>query len=326
MLEPFEPLEPAIQMALDCTAPAHHAWHAFREAFQSGEAPVEMALGLWEAHEETITAGATLFHQVLTGDAPVDLLLSSGYCHYGLVTALFVLATPKSIAMAQRLLGMSAALDFLEDSAWPLTSQDLEKTERTLDLISVIQSQIPFMWPPFLKQNGLQKLFPSEHFIHLRHLRSSFSFASFGVHPSLSADVVYALQALLPESHARYFGLSCPQAASHHCHFRCEVLGQCEDDLVYKEILKQMMDFGDFTERSYDPEALKQEFHLIISSEQYFKAIDFQICTGPFILCHFVYEILSKPLLVYLGLALTYLAPQNVEDLLISARSMATGA
>ena len=110
-------------MALDCTAPEHHGWAAFREAFQSGQASVAMAQRLWDANEKTLTEGSALFHQVLTGDAPIEMLLSSGYCHYGLVAALFVLATPNSITMAQRMLGMQAALDFLEDSAWPLTSQ-----------------------------------------------------------------------------------------------------------------------------------------------------------------------------------------------------------
>ena len=167
----------------------------------------------------------------------------------------------------------------------------------------MIESNIPWMWPPW---PSTKKLSLSAD----RLPRRSWRFAAFGVHPSLSADVVSALQAVLRgSSQVRYLGLSCPSGASHHCHFRCHVLGQCEDDLVFEQILKQMMNFEDFTPHTYDPEVLKQKLHLIISSDQFFKAIDFQICTGPFILCHFVHEILTKPLLVYLGVLLRALSP-----------------
>jgi len=67
--------------------------------------------------------------QVLIGDAAVELGIRSGHCHYGLVAALFILARHDShgnafhySAMALQMLGGSAALDFLEDSAWPFSS------------------------------------------------------------------------------------------------------------------------------------------------------------------------------------------------------------
>lgn len=68
--------------------------------------------------------------QVLTGDAPIDLMINSGHCHYGLVAALFILGRHERenketaldyLFMAMQLLGGSA-LDFLEDSAWPISS------------------------------------------------------------------------------------------------------------------------------------------------------------------------------------------------------------
>ena len=72
--------------------------------------------------------------QVLIGAASVDVATHSRHCHYGLVAALIVLArhslaAPSSssegqnfAALAMRLLGGFSALDFLEDSAWPLSA------------------------------------------------------------------------------------------------------------------------------------------------------------------------------------------------------------
>lgn len=46
-----------------------------------------------------------------------------------------------------------------------------------------------------------------------------------GAHPSLGADVAFAVQAAMGSVEHRYFGLSCPthHSAVHHCSFRCEV-------------------------------------------------------------------------------------------------------
>lgn len=68
--------------------------------------------------------------QVLTGDAPIDLMINSGHCHYGLVAALFILGRHERsqetalnyLFTAMQLLGGFSALDFLEDSAWPISS------------------------------------------------------------------------------------------------------------------------------------------------------------------------------------------------------------
>ena len=72
--------------------------------------------------------------QVLIGAAPLDLVRTARYCHYGLVAALYVLARHSLVSpqgswesqhytgLAMRFLGGSGALDFLEDSAWPLSS------------------------------------------------------------------------------------------------------------------------------------------------------------------------------------------------------------
>ena len=74
--------------------------------------------------------------EVLIGEASPELITHSRHCHYGLVVALFVLArhtmAPQLDAkisegqnyavLAMRLLGGFAALDFLEDSSWPLSS------------------------------------------------------------------------------------------------------------------------------------------------------------------------------------------------------------
>ena len=74
--------------------------------------------------------------EVLIGEASPELITHSRHCHYGLVVALFVLARhtmapqldakisegQNYAALAMRLLGGFAALDFLEDSSWPLSS------------------------------------------------------------------------------------------------------------------------------------------------------------------------------------------------------------
>lgn len=80
--------------------------------------------------------------QALIGDAPVDVVINRGHCHYGLVAALFILARhdfgsrtipengkepaqrPAALAelALQMLGGGNSALDFLEDSTWSLSS------------------------------------------------------------------------------------------------------------------------------------------------------------------------------------------------------------
>ena len=79
---------------------------------------------------------------MLIGDAPADLVIASGHCHYGSVAALFILARhdPGNAAhstMALKMLG-GAALDFLEDSAWPLSSlvPQLHRTQHTVEMFT----------------------------------------------------------------------------------------------------------------------------------------------------------------------------------------------
>ena len=55
---------------------------------------------------------------------------------------------------------------------------------------------------------------------------SRWKVAIIGAHPSLCADVAFAVQAALRgRTEHQFFGLSCPghPSASHHCSFRCEV-------------------------------------------------------------------------------------------------------
>lgn len=56
--------------------------------------------------------------------------------------------------------------------------------------------------------------------------RDRWKVAIVGAHPSLCADVAFAVQAALQgRTEHQFFGLSCPghHSASHHCSFRCEV-------------------------------------------------------------------------------------------------------
>lgn len=61
---------------------------------------------------------------------------------------------------------------------------------------------------------------------HGDHRDSRWKVAILGAHPSLCADVAFAVQAALQgRTEHQFFGLSCPghHSASHHCSFRCEV-------------------------------------------------------------------------------------------------------
>eukprot|EP00434_Breviolum_minutum_P015550 symbB.v1.2.013693.t1/scaffold971.1/size148033/21 len=144
----------------------------------------------------------------------------------------------------------------------------------------------------------------------------------------LCADVAFAVQAALQgRTEHQFFGLSCPghHSASHHCSFRCEVLGRCSNDAIFDVILGQMLNWAEFTEKSFDLNVLLEELRIIVSSDAFLPMVDLQICTGPYILCHMLQLILDTPLLVYMGLTMTYMAPSYaVEDILKSAHSIAS--
>ncbi|CAL1167539.1 unnamed protein product [Cladocopium goreaui] len=345
---------------LDCSAEEHGAWNSFRHAFQSNAAAgfsinwelQAMAQSLWNSVQgspQNFAAASALFHQVLIGDAAVELGIRSGHCHYGLVAALFILARHDShgnafhySAMALQMLGGSAALDFLEDSAWPFSSLDLtlailhqstspgdEGTIGTCPLFScanfgrvrsIIEDRIP--WSSL--SHRIQHNLPVGYEVPNR----KWKVAVVGVHPSLSADIAFAVNAALRgRTEHQYFGLSCPahHSAVHHCSFRCEVLGQCSNDAIFDVILGQMLNFADFTQKSFDQQVLTQELQAIVSSDAFLSGAELQICTGPYYLCHMLQQVLDAPMLIYMGLTMTYMAPSYaVKEMLESARSIAS--
>eukprot|EP00435_Cladocopium_sp_Y103_P011207 s4210_g2.t3 len=345
---------------LDCSAEEHGAWNSFRHAFQSNAAAgfsinwelQAMAQSLWNSVQgspQDFAAASALFHQVLIGDAPVDLAIRSGHCHYGLVAALLILARHDShgnavhySAMALQMLGGFAALDFLEDSAWPFSSLDLTS-------LAILQQSAKSpgdegKCPLFSRMANFGRVrsiiedrIPWSSLSHrIRHNLpvgyevpdGKWKVAVVGVHPSLSADIAFAVKAALRgRTEHQYFGLSCPahHSAVHHCSFRCEVLGQCSNDAIFDVILGQMLNFADFTQKSFDQQVLTQELRDIVSSNAFLKSADLQICTGPYFLCHMLQQILDAPLLIYMGLTMTYMAPSYaVKEMLDSARSIAS--
>ncbi|CAK9115635.1 unnamed protein product [Durusdinium trenchii] len=189
-------------------------------------------------------------------------------------------------------------------------------------LRSIIEANLPWT----LQFDTFHVASPAEN-VKTKPKLKSWKAAIVGAHPSLCADIAHAVdRALGGQSEHQYFGLSCPghHSASHHCTFRCEVLGQCSNDAMFDRILGQMLNWGEFTERPFDPKVLLNELRKIVSSSKFLSSADLQICTGPYVLCHMMQLILDVPLLVYLGLTLTYLAAENVEELLLSARSIAS--
>lgn len=44
-----------------------------------------------------------------------------------------------------------------------------------------------------------------------------------------------------------------------------------------------------------------QQLRVIVSSDAFLQRVNFQICTGPYFLCHMLQLILDVPLLVYMG-------------------------
>jgi len=333
--------------------------------------PVDWALqsqaeALWhsvqQAGDDLLMKASALFHQVLLGDADPSLLAMADHCHYGIVAALFVLARhclPAAIlehgvwrysllqegeveggdelcgtvtgAVALSLLGDSLALDFMEDSEWPISALDIAALDlasrfpldgkgfgfsRFSSALERATVEASVAWRPGVK-------LPSLALLEGR----AWQIAVVGAHPSLSADIAEAAtRALDNRANHRFFGLSCPghDSASHHCSFRCEVLGQCEDDLVFSHILGQMLDWDTFQERLYDPHFVAMDLHKIVEADAYLSSAELLLCTGPFVLCAMLRSLVSAPMLVYLGLALTYLATAaGLKRLLAAALSFA---
>ncbi|CAE7393356.1 unnamed protein product [Symbiodinium natans] len=370
-IDGFEGRLGAVGTMLDCSSEEHGAWNDFRRAFQINAAsgfPINwelqaMAKALWDAvrtSPDTLAAASALFHQVLIGAAAPDLVSNSRHCHYGLVAALSVLSRHSTdskdppgqpgdgpqgqvgrhyMEMALRLLGGgAAALDFLEDSQWPLSSLDIISLQMlksschdgctlghnmgSAHARAVVESLVPWTvrGEMFLATEAVEKASSSL-------LLGMWKLAVVGAHPSLCADIATALHSALDgRSEHRYFGLSCPKhhAASHHCSFRCEVLGQCENDQIFDQILSRMMNWAEFDELEYAEEVLRKELHGIVMADMFLLHADLQVCTGPYILCYMMQQVLHTPFLVYSGLALTYLASaEKLGGLLQSARSAA---
>ncbi|CAE7232852.1 unnamed protein product [Symbiodinium sp. CCMP2592] len=353
----------ALRAVLDCTSGEEHAlgaWKDFHRAFQGHAAagfPIDwelqaMATALWDAVRSTpdnLATASALFHQVLIGEASPELITHARHCHYGLVVALFVLARhamapqldakisegQNYAALAMRLLGGFAALDFLEDSSWPLSSLDIASLQ--IALRSCHPGTCGWGWghtrDAFRTRTVVERLVPwTVPATGFAEPSSSlplgmWKLAVVGAHPSLCADIASAVHsAVHGRSEHRYFGLSCPghHAASHHCSFRCEVLEQCENDLIFDRILSRMMDWTQFVEIDYDEEVLRQELRAIVELDAFLLQADLQVCTGPYVLCYMMQRVLHIPFLVYSGLALTYLASaEKLEALLQSARAAA---
>ncbi|CAE7244817.1 unnamed protein product, partial [Symbiodinium pilosum] len=359
-LERLGPTRPMAAMAavLDCSSDEHGAWNAFRRAFQSnaasgfmidwklqadlislgvsGEVVFEkaevlqtvMAKALWDASSadpDTLAAASALFHQVLIGAAPLDLVRTARYCHYGLVAALYVLARHSLVSpqgswesqhytgLAMRFLGGSGALDFLEDSAWPLSSLDIACLQisslscqagecamgRCLDYTrtrTAVESLVPWT----IRQDMLLR---EPVRAPTTSLSGVWKLAVVGAHPSLCADIATAV-------HAALNGRS--------------QLGQCQNDLIFERILSRMMNWAEFEEMDYSEEVLRHELQAIVELEVFLLQADVQVCTGPYILCYMLQQVLKAPTVVYGGLALTYLAsPETLEPLLQSAQATA---
>eukprot|EP00928_Gymnodinium_smaydae_P002317 TRINITY_DN10828_c0_g3_i1.p1 TRINITY_DN10828_c0_g3~~TRINITY_DN10828_c0_g3_i1.p1 ORF type:complete len:1597 (-),score=337.82 TRINITY_DN10828_c0_g3_i1:34-4824(-) len=251
------------------------------------------------------------------------------------------------VGLALNLLGDGSALDFLEDSDWPISALDVAAVAETLrgdfldsrgfglerfrrDGASIAAAVLART--PWCARGGCggahapvsPAILPSRS---EDIADQKWRLAIVGAHPSLSADVAEAIQhALDNRTQHRFFGLSCPQhhAASHHCKFRCEVLGQCEDDAVFSSIMGKMLDWGAFEPKPYEFESVAAELGEIARAAADLREAELIVCTGPFVLCAMLRDIVPVPMLVYLGLALTYLATASfVGKLLSSARSAA---
>lgn len=335
---------------------------AFTQSSQGGfpldEALRDQAVALWQgvkdAAEGTLQLAAALFHQVLAGHADPSFLAMGDHCHYGMVAALFTLGRhclPDAVAsnqalvgdmcktdfsgLALKLLGEASALDFLEDSAWRLSAADVaalilaESGDGSGSLNFSLrrpkhaanEAQHLVVW-----RHG-RPLPPLRADVAQRVLARTWRTAVVGAHPSLSADIAEAVhQALDKRTHVQFFGLSCPEhsAASHHCKFRCEMLGLCQDDAIFTHILGQMLDWAQFTERPYDISVVARDLHGIVEISPHLRDAELLVCTGPFVLCWLLRPLIFAPMLVYFGLTLTYLADVGaVQGLLEGVRAAA---
>ncbi|CAE8673448.1 unnamed protein product [Polarella glacialis] len=279
-------------------------------------------------------------HQRLAGEVRGDPAVNESGVHAPTETMDASLSTARQhVALAMVLLGGSSALDFLEDSSWPLSALDIASLEVALrsspdgrgftfgrfasssnPLIRRAESSMPWM----LGSPRAMRLAPPRTSLGTHRWRVGVA----GAHPSLCADIAEAVRSALDgRAELRYFGLSCPehQAASHHCNFRCQVLGQCSDDAIFSRILGKMLNWAEFSEQLYDEQVLMEELRGVVAADSFLRGVELLICTGPYILCGMLRQLVPAPFLVYLGLSLTYLASSaNLELLLRSARRMAS--
>jgi len=85
------------------------------------------------------------------------------------------------------------------------------------------------------------------------------------------------------------------------------------------------MDWGAFEELVYDVESVTADLDAIVKAVPALREAELLICTGPFVLCGMLRQVLVLPMLVYLGLALTYMATASgLETLLATAWSTAS--
>ena len=86
---------------------------------------------------------------------------------------------------------------------------------------SILENRIPWTICTLRGVNRINMNFPP-----FKVPNRKWKVAVVGVHPSLSADFAFAVDAALQgRTERQYFGLSCPAhySAVHHCSFRCEV-------------------------------------------------------------------------------------------------------